>query len=207
MAARDRLSNFIDQRGRTATILRDAGNITEKYAVARMNPNIKGGVGMALDSYQEEFFRWDSQIRNGDIFQDGLNEERHLVLSVQKVGVDGQHDGLKVSSCRSNDSVVLYQISTGVPDGYGKSIYSLVVKLNDYVHVAHAVRGDSLTQVGEMVMKDVSIIFSGRKLAGYVPKPGDRCVLTNGDKFQVDALDNHIFPGCYRTLCTLDQRL
>ncbi len=206
MAARDRLSNFINQRGRTVIILRDSGNITEKYAIAHMNPNIKGGL-VDLDSYQEEFFCWDSQVRSGDIFQDRLSEERHLVLSVQKVGVDAVHDGIKVSSCRSNDSMVLYQITASAPDEYGRSLYTLMVKLNDYIHVSHGARGDNLTPIGEMVMKDVFVVFSARKLAGYVPKPGDRCVLSNGDKIQIDVMDNHIFPGCYRCMCSRDQRV
>lgn len=205
MAARDRLSNFIDQRGRTAVILRNSGNLTEKYAIARMSQNTEGALN--LDSYQEEFFRWDSAIRNGDIFQDGLSEERHLVLSVQKVGVDGQHDGLKVSSCRSNDSVLLYKITSTVPDEYGRATYNLLVKLNDYANVSHALRGDQLTPVGEMDMKYLFVVFSARNLAGYTPGLGDRCVLGSGGQYQIDVLDSHIFPGCYRALCTPDQRV
>lgn len=212
MAGRDRLSNFIDQRGLTATILRNSGNLIEKYAVARLNPNVKGGAGMNLDSYQEGFCRWDSQICEGDIFKDGLNEEYHLVLSVQKVGVDGQHDGIKISSTRCNDQMLLYQIikTQSTPDGeYGHFAYNLSVKLNDYCHVAHGVRGDSLMPIGDLTTGNIFIIFSGRNLATYIPAPGDRCVLGNGTgvAYQIDEIDVHIFPGCYRALCTPDKRM
>lgn len=207
---RARLSDFIDSRGRSVLILRDAGNIPEVYAIAQMNPNVKGSSSMLLDSYQESFFRWDSQLCSGDIFQDQISMERHILLSLQKIGVDGQHDGFKVSSCRSNDGLVLYRLIQGTPDPqYGRSSYTLLVKVNDYCHVSHWARGDSLTPIGDMERGQIFILFSGRKLSGYVPRPGDCCQLGSGtgDKFQIDGIDDHVFPGCYRVLCSPDKRL
>lgn len=212
MSARDRLSHFIDTRGRGALVLRDGGNLSEKYAISRMNPNVKGGIAMSLDSYQEEFFRWDSDVRCGDLFRDGLSDETHLVLSVQRIGIDGQHDGYKVSSCRCNDEMVLYEItrSQSIPDGeYGRYAYNMSVRLEDFCHVSHWARGDSLTPIGDLTRGEIFIIFSGRHLQGYVPQTGDRIVLSagGGNKFQVDAIDDHIFPDSYRALCSPDQRV
>jgi len=214
VSSRDRLSNFLDKRGRTVVILdRGAGNITEKYAIARMNPNVKGAVAMSLDSYTEQLFRWDSGIQSGDVFQDGLSEQRHIVLSVQKIGIDGQHDGIRVSSCGCNDRMYLYQITkaASTPDGeYGHYNYNLLVKGQDYCHVSHWARGDSQTPIGDMTRGDVFVIFSSRILSGgYIPQPGDRIVLGNnsGAKLQIDGIDDHVFPTCYRVLCSPDQRM
>ena len=208
MAGRDRLLTFIDKLGRTVRILRDAGNISDKYAICRVSPNTRTGTG--LDSYQEEFFKWNSDIRVGDIFQDMLTEERHLVLGIWKVGVDSLADAIRVGSCRANDTIILYEIVKSNQDEYGKYVYNLTVRLNDYANIFHSIRPDSLTPIGEMSGDQLFIIFSARKFVGiatYIPKSGDQIVLANGSKFQIDSLDAHIYPGSYRALCSPDQRI
>ena len=208
MSGRDRLVTFIAKLGRPVSILRDTGNLSDHYAVCRVSENTQNASG--LDSYQEAFFRWDSNIVSGDIFQDLLTSERNIVLGTWKVGVDSLADAIRVGSCRANDTIILYDITKSNQDEYGKYIYNLTVRLNDYANVFHSVRPDSLTPIGEMSGDQLFIIFSGRKFVGiatYTPKPGDQVVLANGSKFQIDSIDAHIYPGCYRTLCSPDQRI
>ena len=107
---------------------------------------------------------------------------------------------------RSSASLVYELVPTGVVDDFGKKNYNPTVRLNDHACVFHNIQGDALAPIGEIARNEVIIIFSARKIAGYVAKEGDRLVTLSGSKFQINGIDSHIYPGSYRTLCTPDQR-
>ena len=154
------------------------------------------------------FFLWNSQLRQGDIFQDVISQDRSLVVSIEPLGTDAVKDGLRVTALRCNDSVILYEIiPTGAQNEFGKKRYNDTVRVNDFAFVYQSVQGDQLTPIGELQRGETVIVFSARKLLGYVPKEGNRCVLLDGKKYQVDGVDSHLYPGCFKVLTSPDQRV
>jgi len=204
MSARAKLTSSINKMGRTVHILRNAGNITEKHLIV-------SGFGARAEKtpfpLEASYFLWSSEVRVGDICQDMLTEDRKLIASLDYLGVNGSKDGIRVTEIKCNDSIVLYElVPTGVVNDFGKKNYNATVRLNDYACVFHNVRGDFLLPIGEIDKNQVIIIFSGRNIGSYVPKEGNRLVLLNGAKYQIDGVDAHIYPGSFKTLCSPDQR-
>lgn len=204
MGLQDAISILISKAGRTVTILRNAGNITE---ICYINPS--HGQTIQLFEYQRmAYFAWDSQVISGDIFQDTLNFERFLVVSTQYVGNESTKDYKKLLVFKTNDSATLYKAMPPVASGhFGDKEFPFNVVTTDYAHIASLVKDDTLTPIGEMGMTDVSIIFSKRNMSGYTPKLGDRIVTSDQRKWQVNAVDSFSYPNCLNMLCSLDQRM
>lgn len=205
MSARNKLISAINKFGRGVSILRDAGNITEKHLIVT-------GFGHEVERspFPQEisYFKWDSQVRLGDICQDALTGNRKIIYSFEYLGLNGSKDGIRLIGIQCNDAIVLYElVPTVAVDSFGKKNYNPTVRVNDFASVVHNVQGDSLAPIGEVDKSEVIIIFSARKLGAYVPKQGNRLVTLDGSKYQIDGLDSHVYPGSYRALCTPDQRI
>jgi hypothetical protein len=204
MRARSQLTSSINKFGKGVNILRDAGNIAEKEMIV---------TGFAYAAQKTPFpqavsyFHWNSQIRAGDICQENASGKRKLISSLEFLGPDDYRAGIRVIEIECNDSILLYElVPTAALNEYGKKNYNPVVRLNDFAFVVHNVQGDALAPIGEVDKNEIIIIFSGRNLGAYVPKEGDRLVISSGTKYQIDGIDSHVHPGSYRTLCSPDQR-
>ena len=199
MARQDRLSSLISRFGRPITILRNAGNISDKCFLTENEPT--------SEYRRDGYFSWDSQIIDGDIFQDTLTEEYYIVVNCNYFGENGIKDGKKTLVYRSNIFFTLYSLKEDIETPYGGKAYNWMVKLNDYGNISYYKKGDELTPVGEMGFDQMLIIFSGRNLQGYVPQTGDRLVLQDQRKLQIDGIDPYLYSGCYDVACSSDQRL
>ena len=138
MSSQGRINEMIERWGKTVTILRDAQNITEKRSIVRsFNSKLQTSPILQEMSY----FRWDSEIRAGDIFQDVLGQERSLVVAIEFLGTDAVKDGLRVTALRCNDSVILYEIiPSGAQNEFGKKRYNDTVRVNDFAFVYQSVQ-------------------------------------------------------------------
>lgn len=203
MSSQDHISSLINKYGTSITILRNAGNISDK---CRLVPNKFASKPFLLEYQKDGYFTWDSQIIDGDIFKDNLTEEYYIVVNCNFFGKDLK-DGKKALVYRSNNKIILYALSEAVENQYGQKVYNWMVKLNDYANISYYVKGDKLTAIGDVSFDQLFIIFSGRNLQGYVPKTSDRIVLLNGTKLQIDGIDPYLYAGCYEVICSLDQRL
>jgi hypothetical protein len=204
MSSQSDFVTAVQTTGQTITIYRNAGNITEKAMIVpnrSLNPFIS-------ESVKEALFVWNSEIVDGDIFQDTLTLERYIVLNVNFLA-DGQLKvGQKALLYKVNDTAVLYElVESAAVNEYGKKNYVSYVRLSDYVNVSTLTKGDNLTPVGDVSFKTKLMTFSGRNLQGYIPKEGNRMVLSDGTLWQIDGLDKHKFQGCYEALCSVDVRV
>ncbi len=204
MSARAKFTSAINKFGKAATILRNAGNITEKEIA------IEGSVHTAQKTpfpQQVSGFLWNSQIRLGDICQEVASGKRKIISALEFLAPADYRPGIRTIQIECNDSIILYEVvASGAVDAFGKKNYNPTVRLNDFACVIHNVQGDALASIGEVDKNEVIIIFSSRNLGVYIPKEGDRLVTSIGSKFQIDGIDFHIYPGSYKTLCTPDQR-
>jgi hypothetical protein len=204
MGLQDAIGILISKAGRTVTILRNAGNITDK---CHINPS-RGQAIQVLEYQRLAYFAWDSQIISGDIFRDELNLEIFLVVSAQYVGHEATKDYKKLLVFKTNDQATLYKAMPSVASGhFGDKEFPFNVVTTDYVLVASLVKDDTLTPIGEIGLTDISVIFSKRNMIGYVPKLGDRIVTSDQRKWQVNAVDSFLYPNCVNMLCSLDQRM
>ncbi len=204
MSARAKLILVINKSGQAITILRNAGNISEKKALV---------TGTAYQAQKTPFpqsvsyYLWNSQIRLGDICQETASGARKIISALEFLAPNDYRAGIRAIEILCNDSIILYElVPTGAVNAFGKRNYNPTVRLNDFACIVHNVQGDALASIGEVDRNEVIIIFSGRNLGAYIPKEGDRLVTSNGSKFQMDGIDSHIYPGSYKALCTPDQR-
>src|SRR4030042_138331 len=126
MSSRDKITEAINEHGRTMPILRDAGNIVEKAMLTRAYyaQKEKSPFPQSMD-----YFLWNSQVVAGDVCQDMLPEDRKLVVGIDFLGTDGVKDGLRVISLKVNDTIILYEIiPTGVTNEFGKKNYNATVR-------------------------------------------------------------------------------
>ncbi len=202
MSIQDRLSALVERIGRPISILRNPGNISDHCILIdndSTNPFLN-------EISKKAIFSWNSQIVDGDIFQDTVTEERFIVVNAN-FWVHGEtKDGKQALVYRANDMIVLYALTEVVLNEWSEKRFDWYVKVNDYATISSFVMGDTLQTIGDVSFEKLFITFSGRNLLGYVPKEGDRIVLQDGRKFQIDGLDSHIFGGCYQTVCSRDAR-
>jgi hypothetical protein len=206
MARQDRFSGSIAKFGRSILILRDAGNISEQCVLV---PNNSASNAFLREYQKNAYFKFDSAIVDGDIFQDLLTSERYLVVICNFAGEGQVKDAQGASVYKCNDRVTLYSLIEGVENSFGKRSYDWVVKLVDYA-LAYSSRyasGDITTPIGELTLDKIVVNFSMRGLAGYVPKPGDRILLLDGTRLQIDGLDPYLYRSSYQIVCSLDERL
>jgi hypothetical protein len=204
MAIQDRLSALTERIGRPISILRNAGNIADHCIlldIASSNPFMS-------EIAKNSIFAWNSEMADGDIFQDTVTEERFMVVNANFWVHGSVRDGKQALVYKCNDLIVLYQwVEGAVTNEYGKKVFNLPVKLNDYAVVSYSTKGDTLNPIGDVSFDKLFVTFSGRNLGIYKPKQGDRIVLLNGKILQIDGIDDHLYAGCYETICSLDQRV
>lgn len=204
MSVQDFISAFIVKRGTPVTILRNAGNISD-YCVLS---NLTSSQPFTDAIKAKGLFRWDSEVVNGDIFQDTITQSRYIASNLNYWGQDSWKNGKNAFLQKCNDLIGLYQwVEGSVDDSYGKKVFILPTKLNDYAIVFSFLRDDKLEVVGEIALDKLFITFSARNLSGYIPQNGDRIILQNGQRFQIDGIDDHLYSGCYATICSRDSRL
>lgn len=204
MGLQDNHSSLIDRIGVPITILRNAGNISDK---CRLVPNKPASKPFLLEYQKNAFFKWDSPIVDGDIFQDLLTEERYIIAFCNFFGIDAIKAGKLALVYKTNNQIILYQIIENTENTFGRKVYNESVKLVDYATVSYYVKGDTDTPIGEIGYDKLFVLFSARNLGGYVPQTGDRIVLLNGRKLQIDGVDPHLYLGSYDTICSPDQRI
>ena len=202
MSIQDRLSALVQRIGRPISILRNAGNIAE-YCILI---NDKSSNPFLNEISKEAIFKWDSEMVDGDIFQDTVTSERFMVVNANFWIHGSVKDGKQALVYKCNDSITLLSLTEVVTDVYGKKAWNWYVKTSDYAVVSYFVKGDTLNPIGDVSFDKLFITFSGRRLAGYIPKQGDRIVLQSGRALQIDGIDDHLYAGCYETVCSLDQR-
>jgi len=206
MARQDRFSASIAKFGRSILILRDAGNISEQCVLV---PNNSASNAFLREYQKNAYFKYDSAIVDGDIFQDLLTLERYLVVICNFVGEDIVKDAQGASVYKCNDQVTLYSLTEAIENPFGKKSYTWASKLVDYAlaYSSGYARGDITTPIGELTLDKIVVNFSMRKLAGYVPKAGDRIILLDGTMLQIDGLDPYLYRSSYEIVCSLDQRI
>ena len=202
MAIQDRLSALVERIGRPISILRSVGDIADHCILL----DIKSSNPFMSEIAKTGIFTWNSEMADGDIFQDTITSERFMVVNAN-FWVHGEvKDGKQALVYKCNDSIVLSALTEVVTNEYGKKAWNWYVKTNDYAVVSYSTKGDTLNPIGDIAFDKLFITFSGRNLLGYIPKQGDRIVLQNGKVLQIDGIDDHLYAGCYETICSLDQR-
>jgi hypothetical protein len=202
MAIQDRLSALVERIGRPISILRNAGNIAD-HCILLDN---KSSNPFMSEISKQGIFAWNSEMVDGDIFQDTITEEWFMVVNAN-LWVHGEvRDGKQALVYKCNDLIVLYALTEAVTNEYGKKVWNWYVKVNDYAVVSYSTKGDTLNPIGDVSLDKLFVTFSGRKLGIYIPQQGDRITLLNGKALQIDGIDDHLYAGCYETICSLDQR-
>ena len=202
MSIQDRLSALVQRIGRPISILRNAGNIAE-YCILI---NDKSSNPFLNEISKEAIFKWDSEMVDGDIFQDTVTSERFMVVNANFWIHGSVKDGKQALVYKCNDRITLLALTEVVTDVYGRKAWNWYVKNGDYAVVSYSAKGDTLNPIGDVSLDKLFITFSGRLLAGYIPKQGDRITLLNGKALQIDGIDDHLYAGCYETICSPDQR-
>jgi len=202
MAIQDRLSALVERIGRPISILRNAGNIAD-HCILLDN---KSSNPFMSEISKQGIFAWNSEMTDGDIFQDTITSERFMVVNANFWIHGSVKDGKQALVYKCNDSITLLSLTEVVTDVYGKKAWNWYVKINDYAVVSYSAKGDTLNPIGDVSSDKLFVTFSGRNLGIYVPKQGDRISLLNGRALQIDGIDDHLFGGCYETVCSPDQR-
>ena len=202
MAIQDRLSALVERIGRPILILRNPGNIPDHCILL----DLKSSNPFMSEISKQAIFAWNSEMVDGDIFQDTITSERFMVVNAN-FWVHGEvKDGKQALVYKCNDSITLFSLTEVVTDVYGKKAWNWYVKINDYAVVSYSTKGDTLNPIGDVSLDKLFVTFSGRNLGIYIPKQGDRITLLNGKVLQIDGIDDHLYAGCYETICSLDQR-
>jgi len=202
MAIQDRLSALVERIGRPISILRNAGNIAD-HCILLDN---KSSNPFMSEISKQGIFAWNSEMTDGDIFQDTITSERFMVVNANFWIHGSVKDGKQALVYKCNDSITLLSLTEVVTDVYGKKAWNWYVKINDYAVVSYSTKGDTLNPIGDVSLDKLFVTFSGRNLGIYIPKQGDRITLLNGKALQIDGIDDHLYAGCYETICSLDQR-
>ncbi len=202
MAIQDRLTALVERIGRPISILRNAGNIADHCILL----DLKSSNPFMSEISKQGIFAWNSEIVDGDIFQDTVTEERFMVVNANFWIHGSVRDGKQALVYKCNDLIVLYALTEAVTNEYGKKVWAWSVKVNDYAVVSYSTKGDTLNPIGDVSLDKLFVTFSGRNLGIYIPKQGDRITLLNGKALQIDGIDDHLYAGCYETICSLDQR-
>jgi len=203
MAIQDHLSALVERIGRPISILRNAGNIADYCILLDIEFSSKP---FMQEIAKNGIFAWNSEIVDGDIFKDTTTDERFMVVNANFWVHGSVKDGKQALVYKCNDNIVLYALTEAVTNEYGKKQWNWYVKVNDYAVVSYFVKGDTLKPIGDVSFDKLFITFSGRNLLGYIPKQGDRIVLQSGKVLQIDGIDDHLYAGCYETICSIDQR-
>jgi hypothetical protein len=202
MAIQDRLSALVERIGRPISILRNAGNISDHCILL----DLKSPNPFMSEISKQGIFAWDSEIIDGDIFQDTITSERFMVVNANFWVHGSIKDGKQALIYKCNDMIVLYALTEVVTNEYGKKAWNWYVKVNDYAIASYSTKGDTLNSIGDVSFDKIFVTFSGRNLLGYIPKQGDRIVLQSGKTLQINGIDDHVYAGCYDTICSIDQR-
>jgi len=202
MAIQDRLSALVERIGRPISILRNAGNISDHCILL----DLKSSNPFMSEISKQGIFTWDSEIVDGDIFQDTVTSERFMVVNANFWVHGSVKDGKQALVYKCNDRITLFALTEVVTDVYGKKQWNWYVKIGDYAVVSYSTKGDTLNPIGDVSFDKLFVTFSGRNLAGYIPKQGDRITLQDGRALQIDGIDDHLYAGCYETICSMDQR-